>query len=102
MAMAEAVRIAVVYALPERQVIVDLEVPEGTSVADAVARTDLARRFPEIASRPLACAVYGKAVPLTSVVRAGDRIEILRPLLIDPKEGRRQAAARAKKQRRDS
>lgn len=97
--MGELVRVCVIYAMPERQVIVELEVPEGTSVADTVARAGLARRFPQIASRPLACAIHGRAVALTASVRGGDRIEILRPLLIDPKENRRQAAARARKQR---
>ncbi|MGH6611456.1 MAG: RnfH family protein [Burkholderiaceae bacterium] len=96
-------RITVVYAMPERQTIIELEVPERTSVADAVLRSGLAARFADIASRPLACAIYGRLVPLTHPVRDGDRIEILRPLLIDPKENRRRTARAAplrKQQRR--
>jgi putative ubiquitin-RnfH superfamily antitoxin RatB of RatAB toxin-antitoxin module len=89
----ERIAVSVVYALPDRQVTVDLRVPPGTSVADAVTSSGLVQRFTEIASRPLACAVYGRAVALTYVLRAGDRVEILRPLLIDPKEQRRKAAA---------
>lgn len=99
MAMDDRVRISVVYAMPQRQVIVELEVPDGTTVAGAVARSGLTQRFPQMESKALACAIYGRAVPLTTRVRAGDRIEVLRPLLIDPKESRRRAAARAKKQR---
>ena len=57
---------------------------------------DLLKRFPEIATRPLACAIFGRAVALARKVRPGDRVEILRPLLIDPKEQRRQAAARGR------
>jgi uncharacterized protein len=100
MAADERIPVAVVYARPEQQVIVELEVPAGTSVADVVARSGLLERFPEISGRPLACAIYGRPVPLASEVRASDRIEILRPLLIDPKESRRQAAGRAQRGRR--
>jgi putative ubiquitin-RnfH superfamily antitoxin RatB of RatAB toxin-antitoxin module len=91
--------VSVVYALPDRQVIVELHVVPGTSVADAVATSGLTQRFAEIATRPLACAVYGRAVALSYALRAGDRVEILRPLLVDPKEQRRQAAARGRKSR---
>lgn len=89
-------RIQVVYATPDRQEIVDLPLASPMSVADAVARSGLLRRFLEIAARPLACAIFGCIAPLTRELRAGDRVEILRPLTIDPKEQRRQAAALAK------
>lgn len=99
--MAEAKRgaravVRVVYSLPDEQIAAEVPVEEGMTVAEAVSRSRLGDRFPDIASRPLACAIYGQAAPLTRLVRAGDRIEILRPLMIDPKEGRRQAAARAR------
>jgi putative ubiquitin-RnfH superfamily antitoxin RatB of RatAB toxin-antitoxin module len=84
------------YALPEKQVEVELEVPCGTRVADVVARSGLMERFPEAARRPLACAVFGRVVPATYELREGDRVEILRPLLIDPKQSRREAAARSR------
>jgi uncharacterized protein len=96
MEKAESLRIRVVYALPDRQVIVSLQVPPGTTVADAVARSKLLEKFPEAAARPLACAVFGRAVPLTYELREGDRVEILRPLLIDPKQSRREAAERSR------
>jgi putative ubiquitin-RnfH superfamily antitoxin RatB of RatAB toxin-antitoxin module len=86
--------VSVVYALPDRQAIVSVELPAGASVADAVERSGLARRYKEIGERPLTCAIYGRAVKPEFVVREGDRVEILRPLLIDPKESRRQAASR--------
>jgi uncharacterized protein len=96
MAQTEAVSVTVIYALPERQTAVHLTVPVGTSVAETVANSGLTRRFPQINEHPLSCAIYGQAVPLTRVVRPGDRVEILRPLVIDPKESRRQAAARSR------
>jgi uncharacterized protein len=89
-------RVSVVYALPDRQALVELELPEPATVADAVARSGLLQQFPEIGSRPLACAVYGRAVMESHVLRAGDRVEILRPLQVDPKESRRRAAARGR------
>ena len=92
----ESLRVRVVYALPDQQVSVALEVPPGTTVTDAVTRSKLLERFPEAAARPLACAVFGRAVPLTYELHAGDRVEILRPLLIDPKQSRREAAERSR------
>ena len=96
---APAARIRVVYALPDRQEIVDVALEPGMDVQTAVERSGLLARFPQPSSAALACAIYGQPVALTREVRPGDRIEILRPLLIDPKEGRRQAA-RAQRGRR--
>lgn len=92
----ELLRIRVVYALPDQQPSVDLQVPPGTSLADAVNRSGLLQKFPEAAARPLECAIFGRAVSLTYELRDGDRIEILRPLVIDPKQNRREAAQRAR------
>jgi hypothetical protein len=94
MARGELLRIRVIYALPDHQVTVDLQLPSGTSVTEAVARSCLLQKFPEAAARPLSCAIFGRAVPLTYELRDGDRIEILRPLLIDPKQSRRETAER--------
>jgi uncharacterized protein len=96
MAPLEDLAVSVVYALPERQVVVQLRVPPRTTVLGAVTRSGLLERFPEIAMRPITCAVYGQAVADSYEVRSGDRIEILRPLQVDPKMSRRQAAARAR------
>jgi uncharacterized protein len=89
-------RVWVVYALPERQVVQELELPESATVAEAVARSGLVQQFPEIGERPLACAIYGRAVADSHVLSADDRVEILRPLQVDPKESRRRAAARGR------
>jgi hypothetical protein len=89
-------RVWVIYALPDRQTLRELELPEAATVADAVARSGLLEQFPEIGSRPLACAIYGRAVVDSQVLRANDRVEILRPLQVDPKESRRRAAARGR------
>ncbi len=102
METSELLRVRVIYALADQQASVDLQLPPGTSLTDAVDRSGLLRKFPEAATAPLQCAIFGRAVPLTYQLRDGDRIEILRPLLIDPKESRRAAAerSRAEAQRR--
>jgi putative ubiquitin-RnfH superfamily antitoxin RatB of RatAB toxin-antitoxin module len=94
--MSDEIGIAVAYALPERQVVVKLRVPSGTTVAEAVHLSSLSTRFPELSSAPLNCAIFGRVVPLGQIVAEGDRVEVLRPLSIDPKESRRRAAARAR------
>lgn len=92
----ETLQVRVVYALPDQQANVALRVPLGTTVVDAVTRSKLLEKFPEAAARPLSCAVFGRAVPLTYELREGDRVEILRPLLIDPKQSRREAAEKSR------
>jgi putative ubiquitin-RnfH superfamily antitoxin RatB of RatAB toxin-antitoxin module len=89
-------RVSVVYALPERQIVVELRVEQGCTVEQAVNRSGLLVRFPEIARGSLQCAVYNRPVPLEHRLEDGDRVELLRPLLVDPKESRRQAAAKAR------
>ena len=96
----DTIHVSVVYALAAQQVIVELTVSRATTVASAVEQSGLIRRFPEIATRPLHCAIYSRVVNTTELLAEGDRVEILRPLLIDPKENRRQAAARAAAQKR--
>jgi uncharacterized protein len=97
MAEPDLLQVQVVYALPDRQVLIELEVPRGTRVEQAVAQSALAERFTEIAARPLVCAIYGRPVLNSYVLRQGDRVEILRPLRVDPKESRRQAARSGRK-----
>jgi putative ubiquitin-RnfH superfamily antitoxin RatB of RatAB toxin-antitoxin module len=89
-------QVSVVYALPDKQIIQNLSVSEGCTVEQAVAQSGLLTRFPEIARTELHCAIYGRVVPLDRRLESGDRVELLRPLLIDPKESRRRAAARGR------
>jgi uncharacterized protein len=89
-------RVWVVYALPDQQSVQELELPVAATVAEAVARSGLLQKFPELGDRPLSCAIYGRAVAGSQVLRADDRVEILRPLQVDPKESRRRAAARSR------
>lgn len=101
MASAETITIEVVYGLPDEQVLLTLAVPAGTTVRAAARLSRLAERFPEIDIGQAPLGVFGKLEkePDTRVLRAGERVEIYRPLLIDPKEARRLRAARAKARR---
>lgn len=91
------VEIEVVYAAVDRQVLLAVTVPAGVSLRAAVQASGIARQFPglDLADCPLG--IFGKVVadPDVRAVQVGDRIEIYRPLLVDPKEVRRLRAARA-------
>jgi putative ubiquitin-RnfH superfamily antitoxin RatB of RatAB toxin-antitoxin module len=95
----ERLCVTVIYAVPEEQHVVSLVLPAGCSVAEAVRRSGLLQRFPGIAGRPLQCAIFNRVVGNAEVLREGDRVEILRPLQVDPKEQRRREAARARGKR---
>lgn len=84
--------IEVVYALPEKQVVRQMNLPEGTTVEQAVKLSGILPRFPEIDLLKNKLGIYGKLVPPTTVLRDRDRIEIYRPLRVDPKEARRKRA----------
>ena len=90
----EPKQVEVVYALPDRQRVVMLELPvEGLTAAQAVERSGLLREFPQIAEHPLVLGIYGAVCAPDHALRAGDRVEILRPLRHDPRELRRERAA---------
>lgn len=93
------IAIEVAGALPDRQVVVPLQVPAGTTVAEAVNQSGIAERLPGLEIDPDRLGVFGKPRGPDEVVREGDRVEVYRPLTADPKEIRRQLAelARAKK-----
>lgn len=87
--------IEIVYAKPEQQIIFSIQVPAGSTINDALILAQIEKLHPEInlADPLFKCGIFGKLEELATPVKAGDRIEIYRPLLIDPKEGRRQRAA---------
>ena len=84
------VRVEVAYAVPERQEIVTLQVPDGTTVFEAVEQSGICMRFPEIDLQSSSLGVFGKVVkaPRTQRIREGERVEIYRPLKVDPKQAR--------------
>ena len=95
--MSNTIAIEVAYALPDKQRIIKLDVPEGTTVMQAVIMSQMDSIFEDLTlSEDLKLGVWGKAVTADRALVAGERVEIYRPLLVDPKEVRRARAARAK------
>jgi len=89
------VRVEVVYALPDAQEIVALDLEEGATVADAIDASGLAGRHPSMRDRMRAVGIHGRVVPPTHPVADGDRIEIYRSLIADPVEARRRRARKS-------
>ena len=95
--MSDTIQVEVAYALPHKQRIVKLDVPCGTTALQAVSMSHLDEVFEELVVGPdIKLGVWGKAVTGDRVLTAGERVEIYRPLLVDPKEVRKARAARAK------
>lgn len=90
---ADAIRVEVAYARPGEQLILELEVPPGTTAADAVRNSGILARFPEIDLPNARLGLFSRPVAHEEPVRDGDRVEIYRPLQADPKQVRRQRAA---------
>ncbi|WP_122250216.1 RnfH family protein [Pseudomonas kitaguniensis] len=91
------VEVEVVYAAEDRQVVLALAVPPGTSLRAAAQASGIAEQFPQLVLADCPLGIFGKVVADADVraVQPGDRIEIYRPLLVDPKEVRRLRAAKA-------
>jgi putative ubiquitin-RnfH superfamily antitoxin RatB of RatAB toxin-antitoxin module len=89
----EGIVVTVVYALTERQFLRELTVPAGTTVATAVHLSGLREEFPDIDRDAMAIGIFGKRVRLDDMLQDGDRVEIYRKLLLDPKEARRRRDA---------
>lgn len=100
MAAAETIRVEVVYALADAQALVALELPAGSTAASAVAASALTARFPELAGALSPLAVFGRPVTPTSVLADGDRVELLRPLVADPKDRRRARVQAVRRRKR--
>lgn len=90
--------VTVVYALPDTSYVVPTEVAEGTTVAEAIAASGLLQWVPALDPAQSGVGVWNYPVALDTVVHDGDRIEVYRPLAVDPKEARR-VRARIRKRR---
>jgi len=92
--MTGRLRVEVAYATPERQALYSVVLAEDATVRDAIDASGVVVDFPEIDLRRNRVAIYGKLVTLESRLREHDRVEILRPLAVEPKEARRRRTAR--------
>lgn len=97
--MSEQIKIEVVYGLAHKQKLISLNVDQGTTVRQGAELSGLEQDFPELNIAESKLGIFGKAVrsPETELLKEGDRIEIYRPLLIDPKAARANRAAKAAK-----
>jgi putative ubiquitin-RnfH superfamily antitoxin RatB of RatAB toxin-antitoxin module len=94
-------KIEVIYALPDRQELISLDLPEGSTALQAVEASGLLAKFPDIEPGGRnKLGVFAKLVKPETVLRERDRVEIYRPLIADPKEVRRQKAAEGKVMKR--
>lgn len=94
--MAEMIEVEVAYALPDKQAIVRLQVAQGTTAREAVRLSNIAQDFVGLDVEQAKLGIFSKALakPDEEVLSAGDRVEIYRPLLIDPKQARLNRAAK--------
>ena len=89
------IQVEVVYALREVQALVVVKLEAGSTVRQAIEHSGILPRFTEIDLEGARVGVFGKLARLDAPLRDGDRVEIYRPLIADPKEARRGRARRA-------
>lgn len=92
----DIIAVEVVYALSDRQKLLRLGMPRGTTMREAVERSGIAAFFPELDLQAAPLGIFGKVVarPEERVLEEGERVEIYRALIADPKEARKQRAAK--------
>lgn len=97
---AELIDVEVAYARPDTQLIIKLRVPAGTTLEQAVRESGVLERFPDIDLTRNQVGIFGKLNKPDAALRDGDRIEIYRTLIADPKEVRKQRAAEGKRMKK--
>jgi len=96
----ETINVEVAYALPEKQVIRAVNVDAGTTIGAAIVQSGIMMDFPELDLENAKVGIFGKVASMTTVLSDGDRVEIYRPLIADPKEVRRKRAEAGKKMKK--
>ena len=92
----ETINVEVAYAEPEKQLILPVNVDAGTTVGGAIVQSGIMMQFPNLDVENSKVGIFGKVTNMTTVLQEGDRVEIYRPLIADPKEVRRKRAAEGK------
>jgi putative ubiquitin-RnfH superfamily antitoxin RatB of RatAB toxin-antitoxin module len=90
------IEVEVAYAKPDEQVILSVSGAPGMTLAQAVERSGILQRFPEIDLASNKLGIFGKLSKADAELQPGDRVEIYRPLIADPKEQRKKRAAEGK------
>ena len=94
--MPDEILVEVAYALPEEQVIISIKVPKKINVKQAIEKSGIQKKFSDIDLSKNKIGIFGKQTTLDHLLSDKDRIEIYRPLILDPKEMRRKRAAKKK------
>ena len=93
-------QVEVVFALPDRATCLMVEIDDDTSVEQAIIKSGIYDKCPEIDQNNLKVGVWNRTCKLNTKLKDGDRIEIYRPLIADPKDARRRRAEKAKNEGR--
>jgi uncharacterized protein len=96
--MSAMLSIEVCYALPNEQALIPVELPEGATVQQALDASGILRRYPQIDLEKQKVGVFGKLKPLDTVLADHDRVEIYRPLIVDPKAARQRRVEKTRKE----
>ncbi|MEO1890843.1 MAG: RnfH family protein [Candidatus Thioglobus sp.] len=91
--------VEVAYALEKKQTLLELEVDEGTTLKQAIELSGIIDTYPQIDLSKDKTGIFGKIAKLDTVLREKDRVEIYRPLIADPKQVRKERAAKGKAMR---
>lgn len=94
------IQVEVAYALPDEQIVLPVEGEPGMTVKEAIEQSGILELHPEIDLAKNKVGVFGKATKLDAVLYPGDRVEIYRPLIADPKEARKKRASKGKPMRK--
>jgi putative ubiquitin-RnfH superfamily antitoxin RatB of RatAB toxin-antitoxin module len=99
MSDAQEILVEVAYALPDQQAILEVKVAPGTTAIEAVEQSGIAGKFEDIDLENDRLGIFSQVVANSHVLKAGDRVEVYRPLIADPKEIRKARAVKAKERR---
>lgn len=100
MASAKVISIEVSYALPDEQVILDVDIEPTDTVEEAIRKSGILEQYDEIDLASNKVGIFGKMTKLDKTLNERDRIEIYRPLIADPKEVRKKRAAEGKRMKK--
>lgn len=98
----KTINIEVAYALPDVQRVISLQVDEGIELLEAVTQSGILDEFPDIDIAKAKVGIFGKLKKANTVLREGDRVEIYRKLIADPKQVRKERAEQGKQMRKGS
>jgi len=87
------INVEVVYATPEKQTLLAVEIPENSTAKTAILTSGILTQYPELELKNLVVGIFSTPCTLEKILTVGDRVEIYRPLLVNPKEMRRSRAA---------